>query len=825
MSNCNVKWSERKASRTWVPGILRRRGCSVCLLSLVALTAPAERALSPVGGLPLFFEPIKGEAEQQVFVARGRNYQFLLAPVDARIVLRKTSTATPFSPLERDQLLSPRPLVTRNLRMAFLGANTQAAVHGVEQMSGKINYLIGNDPAQWRTDIATFARVQVDAIYPGIDLVYYGNEQRLEYDFTIAPRVNPQAIAIYFTGADKIQITDQGELVLTLGADEIRQPRPELYQISHGVRKAVTGGYRLQDARTVQFAVGEYDKNLPLIIDPLLNYATYFGGNAGDLALAVKVDKGSTNGFVYIAGETLSTQFAFPIPAIAFQRTFGGGTISGDAFVAKFGNYATNLVYMTYLGGSGNDGALDLALDTNGNAYVTGFTDSSNFPTANALYPHIAGTADPTLHIYPSDAFVAELNPSGSGLIYSTYLGGSGADVAGGIAVDPAGSAYVTGYTFSTNFPTRNPLLSGNILAGSNDVFITKIGPGGTPLVYSTYLGGTNADEGEGIAVDAAGFAYVTGFTASTNFPILNALQTNINHSTNPVSDFKKKSVPYDAFVAKLMPSGSRLVYSTYLGGTNIDAGFRIAADAAGNAYVAGQAGSGDFPDTQHLPHPVNTTNVDAFLTKISSNGIAMMYSAVFGGSNHDVAWGVAVDPPGNAYVIGITASPNFPAIPNVAGMRTFNSGGLDAFVTAFSTNASLLYSSYLGGSTNDYGYAIDVDFAGNAYLAGRTLSANFPVPGPFTGVGPFQPFLNSTNDAFLAKILMEPTLITTAQGSTVQLMWRVFAFEFRPEFNTNSVSSTNWIPVTQLPLISNGFHNVTLTNFTGPAFFRLRRP
>jgi hypothetical protein len=339
-------------------------------------------------------------------------------------------------------------------------------------------------------------------------------------------------------------------------------------------------------------------------------------------------------------------------------------------------------------------------------------------------------------------------------------------------------------------------LLVSSTWAGSNDVFITKIGSGGSPLVYSTYLGGTNADEGEGIAVDAAGFAYVTGFTASTNFPIRNGLQTNINNSSDPVSQFKKKSVPYDAFVAKLMPSGSTLVYSTYLGGTNIDAGFRIAADAGGNAYIAGQAGSADFPNTLNLFHPVNTTNVDAFLTKISSNGLAFMYSALFGGSNHDVAWDVAVDQPGNAYVVGITASPNFPATPNIAGMKIFNSGGLDAFVTAFDTNAALIYSGYIGGTTNDYGYALDVDFAGNAYFAGRTLSANFPVPGPFAGVGPFQSSINSSNDAFLAKIIMEPTLLTAAQGSSVQLMWRAFTPEFRLEYNTNFNSPSNWLPV-----------------------------
>ena len=829
MSNCKLQRENQKTLHA-----LAGSGWLRCIIlgasALIASKALGDHAVSGIPSVPLFFEPLSTQTQSsapQGFVARGHNYHFLITPTEAQMALRRVATATPFSPLERDQLLEPQPLITRALRMELLGANAGAVVQGLGEMPGKINYLIGNDRNKWRTGVATFARVQVKQVYPGIDMVYYGNEHRLEYDFSVAPHADPRAIAIHFTGAKKIEISPAGELVVTLADEEIRQPRPEIYQIVQGGRKPVTGGYQLRDAQTVQFQLGDYDRDLPLIIDPLLSYSTYFGGNAGDIALAIKVDKYSPQGCVFIAGETLSTQFTFPIPAGAFQRTFAGGSINGDAFVAKLGNTATNLVYFTYLGGSGNDGALDLALDTNGNAYVTGFTDSSNFPVLNALYPHIAGTPDPTLHVFRTDAFVTELNTNGSGLVYSTYLGGDAADVAGGIAVDPSGNAYITGYTFSTNFPTHNPLPShGSTLAGSNDVFVAKIGPGGSPLVYSTYLGGTNADEGEGIAVDAAGFAYVTGFTASTNFPMINALQTNINHSTNAVHDFRGKSVPYDAFVAKLATNGSSLVYSTYLGGTNVDAGFRITCDLSGNAYVVGQAGSSDFTNTLNFPHAANNTNVDAFLTKISSNGLAFMYSALFGGSNNDVAWGVAVDPAGNASVVGITASvsQNFPAISNVTNLRSFNSGALDAFVAGFNANGAMIYSGFFGGATNDYGYAIDVDFGGNAYVAGRTLSTNFPVASAFPNIAPFQSSLNSSNDAFVAKILVEPTLITTAQGnSTVQVMWRAFIPKFQLESNTSLSASNGWTAVLVPPVVINGAYTVTVTNVNVPTFFRLR--
>jgi hypothetical protein len=794
-------------------------------------SVPAAAAAGLMGGLPLFFEPVPGPAGTPGgFVARGGHYQFRLAATEASLVLRKTAVATPVSPLHRDHLILPQSVETRSVRLRFLHSNPQARTSGESELAGKINYLVGNDPARWRTAVPTYSRVRVERMYPGIDLVYYGNQQQLEYDFEIAPRADPNAIALRFEGADKVSVNEQGELVLNLGEDQIHQPRPVIYQLVDGVRKTIAGGYVLRDARTAGFALGPYDRELPLVIDPVLAYSSYFGGEAGDTILAIKLNP--TDGSVYVAGETLSTNFPVQAPEGAEQPSFGGGLINGDAFVARLDSTLTNLIYFTYLGGAGNDGAFDLALDSAGDAYLTGFTDSTNFPVANAIFPRIGGTFDVKFKAFPTDAFVAELNPSGSGLVYSTYLGGSDAEVAGGIAVDPSGNAYVTGYTSSTNFPTTNALVfhligtTNNVLnrwAGNHDAFVTKISPNGSNLIYSTYLGGTNTDEGQGIVADAAGFAYVTGYTASTNFPITNALLggTILNRLTNRPSSF-------DGFLAKIDPNGSILDSSTFFGGTNSDTGFRIALDDSGAVYLTGSTSSGDYPNTATnvvglragANNTTNGFNTDAFLTKIrfTGNTPSIVYSALFGGKANDVGWAVAVDAAANAYVIGITASTNFPTLNTNGFLRGISGGSNDLYVTAFNADASaLLYSAYLGGKGDDYGYAIAVDGAGNAYIAGRTLSTNFPVVNPLLGSR------DGLNDGFIARITQAPVLTTLRQGADLFLRWRAFAPEFHLESSPQLVPP-NWTFLAAAPPAIDGWHTVRIDPTNSGSFFRLKQ-
>jgi len=762
------------------------------------LLAPAVRAQSPValGNLPLCFEAgpasVAGPAR---FITRGCNYQFSLSPAEVQITLGKNGV----KPAE--------------VRMDFAGSSPGAQMSGDTGLPGKVNYLLGNDPAVWRTGVPTFARVRVGQLYPGVTLVYYGNQRQLEYDFTLAPGTDPDVIKIHFAGMDKISIGGRGELILALGQDEIRQRAPVIYQTVAGLRQAVDGGYRVIDAHTVAFAIGKYDHQLLLVIDPVLSFSTYFGGNSSDNAWAIALD---TNGFIYIAGQTLSKQMSATNPAPfstagAFQTNFAGGGTTGDAFVAKFDNSGTNLIYLTYLGGSVDDVALCIFVDNGGNAFVGGYTDSANFPvTPGAISTNISGVPDKYVHLYPVDGFVAELNPGGSSLVYSTYLGGGQADGVYGIAVDSADNAYVTGFTSSTNFPTTNALpfqLAGttntllNHLACpysyyfNNNAFVAEIASNGTALKFSSYLGGTNYDWGNSIAVDSSNYIYVTGFSASTNFPTTNALQqqfvyvtptnagsTNLIFTTNFSNGYllngsSNLTTAYDAFVTKLAPGGTGWVYSTFLGGTNSDVANGIAVDGSGNAYVTGWTVSTNFPDTvTGMTNLYNglTNNAafasplitNAFLTQITWSGsnAAIGYSAVFGGTNFggDVGYGVTVDLSGNVYVVGASSSTNFPAINTPGLLGPTNAGGSDAFVIAFNPNATaVLYSGYLGGSGNDYGYGIAVDSQTNVYITGLTTSANFPT------FFPYQSSLQGPSDAFLAKIgwiVVLPDIPTTGQ-------------------------------------------------------------
>ncbi|MDD5140882.1 MAG: SBBP repeat-containing protein [Verrucomicrobiales bacterium] len=729
-------------------------------LGLAALTSPAA---GNFGNLPLYFEA----GSPASFVAQGRDAQFSVSATGAQFVLQKSGG-------------------TRTVQMQFTGANPQPQIHGDGALSGKINYLTGNQPAQWRTSVPMFARVQVAEIYPGIDLVYYGNQQRLEYDFTVVAGANPGAIAIRFTGADKISVNAQGELVLKLGQDEILQPRPVIYQTVAGVRREVSGGYKMLDANNVAFTVGSYDRTLPLVIDPVLDYSTYFGGTDKDTAWSVAVNQ--TDGSVYIAGQTLSkkaiknTKYQgefiqgspFSTPG-AIQEDFGGGKLTGDGFVARFDATGTNLIYLTYLGGNGDDFVSSVAVDATGNAFVTGFTTSPNFPTTNALYPTIHGILNKRTKAYSGDAFIAELDAGGSNLVFSTYLGGSGLDAANGIALDLSGNIFVAGGTTSTNYPILNPVAfqligSTNLvldrLAGTNSAFVTKIGASGSPLIYSTYLGGFTYDVAEGIAVDAAGSAIVAGFTISTNFPTTNAISSDLNaggekknNDYNPKGNIR--TIAYDAFVTKLSPAGSSLVYSTFLGSTNNDVGYRIVCDAAGDAFVTGYSASPYFPNTvTNIPGfysnvasnkngSANNANgdSDAFLTKFDPNG-ALVYSAFFGGKKTDIGYGVAVDPLGDAFVVGTTLSKDFPTNNTATALSGKLIGNNDIFVTAFNPDATaLLYSGYLGGKKSDNGYSIAVDAAGSAYLTGQTDSKDFMI------TNAFQPFRNGKGDAILSKI------------------------------------------------------------------------
>ena len=795
-------------------------------VGLAAARLPAQTALN-AGNLPLWFEADPGQGgATAAFTAHGHDSEFLMSATSAQIILRKSTgeTATAW--------------------MKFVGANPAAKISGDSEFPGKVNYFLGNNPAQWRPGVPTFAKVRVENLYPGVNAVYYGNGRLLEYDFDLAPGIDPKTIVLRFDGAEKISVNPQGELVVRLNGGEIVQHQPVVYQNAGATRHEISGGYMLLDAHTVTFALGSYDHHLPLVIDPILSFSTYFGGNGSDIANAIAVDR---NGFIYVAGETLSTIWTNNASAGAYQTNFHGGTITGDAFVAKFDSTGKTNLYFTYLGGSSDDVVYGLAVDNSGNAYVTGTTRSSNFPTNNALYGYKPGM----LPGYYGLAFIAELNTNGSKLVYSTYLSGYLSDCGNAIAVDAGHNAYVAGFTCSTNFPVTPNAMQTNLLCTNSiyynrNAFIAEISTNGTNLVYSSYLGGHNYDQATGIAIDTNGSIYVVGLTASTNFLTTNALAgfTLLNGATNATPSF-------DAFVSKFQPNFAGLVYSTFLGGTNSDYASGIAVDGAGNACVVGTTISTDFPYTTNLLASFGTnltsfiqTNytgyvlaTNSFLAQITWNGTntSLGHSLTFGGYGVDVATGVALDAAGNIFIVGTATSMNFPVTPAslFVSLRATNSGGSDVFVTVFKADWSgLLYSSYLGGALNDSGNAIAVDGAGNAYLAGQTFSINFP------SFNAYQPALNSTSksdstsDAFLTKILPAiptPQLTLTSSATNVLVSWLPLGEEspafFSLETTTNLLVTNGWTAATNSPVSTNGGIYIYQINPTNPArFFRLQK-
>ncbi len=638
------------------------------------------------GQLPLSFEVNKGQTNPRVnFLTQGAGYTAFLTPTSAVTELQQGSGGN---------------VVT----MKLLGANSGSHAVGLDKQAGVSNYFVGNDPSNWHTNIANYGDVAYNGVYRGINLVYHGDQQQLEYDFVVKPGASPGAIRLAFGGVTGESLDAQGNLVLHTSGGDMVEHAPVAYQVVNGVQHAVASQFVIGPGGQVGFQVGRYDHSKPLVIDPVLSlsYSTYLGGTSNDSGNAIAVD---SSGNAYITGYTASSKFPTKGPV---QSSNAGGN---DDFVTKLNPTGTALVYSTYVGGSNSDVGNAIAVDSAGNAYVTGSTTSANFPTTSPLQAHLNGS---------EDAFLLKLNPAGTALVYSTFLGGSGVDVALGIAVNGSGNAYLTGNTGSTDFPTT-PGAYQTTNPGNTEAFVARVNATGSALVYATYLGGDYGARGLGIAVDGSGNAYVTGNTSSTNFATPGAYQA-VNAGGN------------DAFVAKLNAAGSTRVYATYLGGSGADYGLGIAVDGSGNAYVTGVTASSNFP-TLYAYQSAYGGNGDAFVTKFNASGSGLLYSTFLGGSASDGSSGnggaIALDASGNIYVTGSTSSTNFPTLN--AFQPTYGGGAANAFVAKINPTqsgmASLVYSSYLGGSSDggDEGWGIAVDGVGNAYLTGVTSSTNFP--------------------------------------------------------------------------------------------------
>ncbi len=743
------------------PGILSaqesRAGQVVRLKAANQMKVRAE-----YGKLPLAFEANQGQTDGQVkFLSRGAGYTLFLTGGGAALDMMKESRQSLVVSRQLNQrrrsMLSGngrrptnhgrQPTTDSVLAIQLDGANPNAPVAGEDELPGKSNYFIGNDPKGWRTDVANYAKVRYTDVYPGIDLVYYGNQVgRLEYDFVVAPGADPGAIKLD-VGAVRLlrrahrdaplRIAQNGDLVVNLDGGEVRFNKPVIYQPDGDSSAAgsslvtrhsslVNGRYRLRHHQ-VTFEFAKYDRTRPLVIDPALSYSSYLGGSNYDAAYGIVVD---ASGNLYVTGDTYSTDF--PVTAGVFQPTLGGNE---DAFVTKINPAGSALVYSTYLGGSGNDAGSGIAVDSSGNAYVTGGTGSSNFPTTPGAFETSCGSNN--CGTDASFAFVTKLNPSGSALVYSTYLGGTGNYISAGanaIAVDATGDAYVAGGTEESNFPTTAGVFQPTCHGACQNAFISKFNSTGSALVYSSYVGGEDLDYALGIALDSSGNAYLAGSTDSPDFPVTEGAFQRTYGGTGGDGD---------GFVTKVNPTGTALVYSTYLGGTSDDSVMGIAIDTSGEAYVSGYTRSSNFPITagafETTCSACGGEFPDGFVTKLNSSGSALVYSTFLGGSAGADVSSIALDSSGDAYVTGSTWSEDFPVTPAAFQTTDPLTGGDSGFVTELNPAGSgVLYSSYLGGNADSWGNGIALDSSRDIYVTGQTEATNFPVtPGAFqTGCG-----------------------------------------------------------------------------------------
>jgi len=750
-------------------------------------SAPKEDWVPRYGKLPLAFEANQGQTAGDVqFLAHGQGYQFFLTRQAAVLTLRQPPAARTKAPMRASLLAALRnpngPVKTSILRIHFDGANPTTEIAGTKLLPGKVNYFIGNDPKKWHTEIPSYEAVRYQGIYPGVDLLFYGREQTLEYDFIVAPAADPKVIALSIAGARKLELNSRGDVVMSVAGGRVALQKPVIYQEVNGERREIAGGYSVANDRQIRFSVGGYDHTQPLIIDPVLNYSTYLGGEHLDSANGIALD---VAGDAYIAGRTQSTTF----PQMNAESGTPGDLALGTVFISELNPTGTALLYSTYLGGSGNgsfgEGADAIAVDgaTPANVYVTGFTGSPDFPVSTALLP-FQGQPGPasTALANGGSAFITKLAPAAIGsaqLAYSSYLGGNTFDEGHAIVVDGSGNAFIAGETISTNFPQKGTQISPGQTSVAGNAFLTEINTtasGAASLVYSTYLGGSGAgsnfllgfgDIALGLAIDSSSNAYIVGGTTSTDFPtagttIAGSAACGVNTNGS-------------AFLSVINTTAQTLTYSHCLSGNNYEAAFGInlgtgvPAVATKIAYITGTTGSPNFPVTANsIPPAGSVAQGVAFVSLLNPATGVLQYSTYLGGTGSDTGFSIGSDSAGNAYVTGLTDSVDFPVTQGALVVARNNPTGA-AFVSKISPNgnglADLVYSSYFGGQTPntllapDAGFGIAVSGT-NVYIAGQMASPNMPVSS-----GAFQTSLGAagaTSNAFVANLPLLPTISAT---------------------------------------------------------------
>jgi len=698
--------------------------------------AVAPRTDAKFGRMPLSFIPNEGQLDHSViYYVAGRDTCIYFEPTGVSISLMRFAPpekAAPIFPKAAPFLMNKHDQKSRwTVKMDFLGVAAGVMPFGDEKTGSVISYFRGR-PDEWKSGLPSYSRIVYRNLWPGIDLAYSGSADCLKYEFVVQPGVDPSTIRLAYRGASRVEVNTEGQLEVDTPLGGFHDQAPLAYQDRHGDRVPIPVAFQIEGSADPSaafgFAVGAYDRSLPLVIDPAtVIYCGFIGGAADDRATAVAVD---SSGNAYLTGWTAS--LGFPVTA-GPDLTFNGASGKSDAFVAKVTADGAALIYCGFIGGIAEDVGTGVAVDSAGNAYVSGRTFSSDFPVL--VGPYL--THRPEIWQY-SDAFVTKVNAEGTSLLYSGFVGGSRSDQANAIAVDSSGCAYLTGWTESGDFPVKSgPETSPK---GGRDAFVTEVNAAGTSLVYSGYIGGSQADVGSGIAVDSSGYAYITGSTSSSpdeNFPVWVGPSYTYNGNQ-------------DAFVAIVSP-WARIGYCGYIGGAGVDAGAAIAVDSHGCAYVTGASNSGSLFPVKGGPDLVHHGGNDAFVAKVFELGGNLYYCGFIGGSGDDQGRAIAVDFAGRAYVAGSTSSAaDFPV---TGGPFLVHAGSTDAFAaTVGSTGGSLLYCGYLGGSQDDEAAGVATDGSGNVFIAGTTRSADFPISAgaiPASGAGPS----GLSDDAFIARI------------------------------------------------------------------------
>ncbi len=772
--------------------------------------------------VPLSFEPNQGQLASTVqFLSRGSGYALFLTP--GKVVLN----------LERQQPASaaatgqtPEAASVDTLRMSLIGANPEANAVGLARQPGVVNYFIGNDPKNWRSGIPTYGKVKYPQIYRGVDLVFYGNQRQLEYDFVVAPGADPNRIAWRIDGA-RASVDAEGNLALSAPNGPASFKKPVLYQMDGDKKTSVEGAFAVA-GNQIRFRLGSYDHSRALIIDPVLSYASYLAGSGNDhIGRALDNNPNGTSqgiavdsaGSAYVTGYTYSIDFPTKNPYQSAPPAKVTGVPPGQwpsAFVTKFSPDGSSLVYSTYLGGNGYDYAYAIVVDSSGNAYVTGETDSPDFPATAGAYqtvcspsPNNTGAPIPNSSncgTSNTSAFVTKLNSTGTGLVYSTFLGGNGSYAyATAIAVDGAGRAYIAGnededcyrglpYTFQSCFPTT----SGAVIAGNQPVggdpqfaFVAAFDPTGAQLLYSTLFGDLNfkciiacggGTYGTGVTVDANGYFYLVGETQASNLPTTaGVVQPNGAPLGNPATYVQA----WRGFVAKFNPvtsaGGASLAYATYLGGKTGNTGDFISGitiDSASNAYIAGYTNSKDFPVTPGAYSTVCGPNgqncAAAHVTKLNPTATSIVWSTFVGDSKGDgsdalfFTGPIQLDGNGNIYIMGQEAGSGFPSVNPVEPAPS--GGQMDVIVAELDpTGANLLFSTRIGSGGLDTASpaGLAVDSAGDIYLAGNNGGPNLiTTPGAFQTTASNNP---CCSHGFVAKIAATSATVTLATAGQVE--------------------------------------------------------